>query len=836
MFHLTLAARYLQGRKLRTVLTTLAIIFGVTIMFGLNGMLPTFAQAIRQSMLAAAGQVDLVVTGQTAGTFEAGLVEEVRQVDGIAYATGILRHNAILPLGSAVPAITVAGIETATAADVHAFDVASGRFLESGDGNVILVSENVAEQMGLALGDNLTLPSATGATDFAVVGILSARALPGVEEVYVPLLAAQALFNEAGQINTIEAVFAPGTEHAAVESAVQERLGSNLRLGEMEAGQELLANLRVGETAINIFAFLSLVMGGFVIFNTFRTVVAERRRDIALLRAVGASRRTIMGLVVTESLLQGVIGTAVGLLFGYGLTLLMMVGMRAIAEELLRFRLGDPVFTPAVWIISIGLGVGVTLAAGLFPAMAASRVPPLEALRPLTADVEERKIGRATIVGAVLLVISVIGLFSGNFSLSSLGSLLFLVGLVMVAPALIKPIANLFGRLLAFAFAREGQIAEGNLTRQPGRAAVTASTIMIGLAILVALSGMISSIIGSFTGYLDKSLGADFLLMPQSIVLGSGNMVAGPELAEAIGQTAGIAEVASLRVAKSSAGAVPLQVVGIDPETYPQVAGLEFTAGDEATAYREMAAGRAVVVNGLFAANAGVQVGDLVRLQTAEGEQSYRVVGIGMDYLNAKVVTGYISQANLAQDFHQANDVLLMANMVEGADAAAVQPALAEVVGQYPAFTLIESADWRQDQVALLQGAISGFYVMLAALALPSLIALVNTLAIGVVERTREIGMLRAVGSTKRQVRRMILAESLLLSAIGIAFGILGGLFLGYVLVQGMTFAGYATPYDFPIAGLLAAIATGLIFGVIASVLPARRAAGLEIVAALRYE
>jgi putative ABC transport system permease protein len=359
---------------------------------------------------------------------------------------------------------------------------------------------------------------------------------------------------------------------------------------------------------------------------------------------------------------------------------------------------------------------------------------------------------------------------------------------------------------------------------------------MIGLAILIALTGMMTSVTKSFSSYLNKSLGADFLFMPQSIVLGSGNVGAGPELADTIRQTPGVADVASLRVAKSNAGSVPLQVVGIDPERYPQVAGLEFTEGDETTAYQAMTAGRAIIANGLFAAQTGVQVGDSVTLQTAEGEQVYQVVGIGMDYLNAKIVSAYISQANLAQDFHQTNDILLMADAAEGADRTAVQSALAGVAEQYPAFSLFDSAAWRQEQVTLLEGFTIGFYFILTALALPSLIALVNTLAIGVVERTREIGMLRAVGSTKRQVRRMILAESLLLSATGIAFGILGGLFLGYVMVQGMTFAGYETPYDFPIAGLLAATAIGLLFGVIASILPARRAAGLEIVAALRYE
>jgi putative ABC transport system permease protein len=286
----------------------------------------------------------------------------------------------------------------------------------------------------------------------------------------------------------------------------------------------------------------------------------------------------------------------------------------------------------------------------------------------------------------------------------------------------------------------------------------------------------------------------------------------------------------------SKANGAALQVIGIDPATFAQVSGLDFSAGDEAQAYAALGAGRAIVVNGVFALRNHVRVDDTLTLQTPEGERDYRVVGIGMDFMNAKLAAGYISQANLAADFHQANDLFLMANKTPEADLATVHNALEAVISDYPVFTLFDSAQWRTSQRDMMAGAMNSLYVVVVALALPSLVALINTLVINIIERTREIGLLRAVGGTRRQIRRMILAESLLLAATGVAFGILAGLWLGYVLMGMLKIAGFTLPYYFPMGGILFTIAVALLFGVVASLIPARQAAKLDIVAALHYE
>jgi putative ABC transport system permease protein len=288
-------------------------------------------------------------------------------------------------------------------------------------------------------------------------------------------------------------------------------------------------------------------------------------------------------------------------------------------------------------------------------------------------------------------------------------------------------------------------------------------------------------------------------------------------------------------VATSQLNGSDIEVFGIDPKTYPQVSGLQFSEGTAEEAYAGLGSGRGLIVNAITASQDRVKVGDFVALATAEGNKKYRVVGVGNDYLAAKLSTVYISQENLKNDFHVTADVLVMANRRPGADDARVQVALKKIVADFPAFRLYTAGTWRASQQETFAATEWLFYGLVAVLAVPSVLALLNTLAISVLERTREIGMLRAVGSTRAQVRRMVTAESLLLSAAGTGFGLLAGVLLGWALT-GATSALYPISYYFPWSGILTAIGVGLIGGVLASLIPARSAARLDIIRALQYE
>jgi hypothetical protein len=260
--------------------------------------------------------------------------------------------------------------------------------------------------------------------------------------------------------------------------------------------------------------------------------------------------------------------------------------------------------------------------------------------------------------------------------------------------------------------------------------------------------------------------------------------------------------------------------------------------GDAQDAFNALAAGeRNVIVNGILAASTNLNVGDVIPLVTTSGVKDYRIVAIGGEVLSMKINTAYISQANMKSDFRKSEDIFYQVDLAPGADPATVEQRLAQIVEDYPQFRLVAGREYTAEFRRQYDAIYAGFYVLLGVLAFPSLIAILNTLAIGVIERTREIGMLRAIGATRGQVWKTIVAEALLLASLGTAFGILAGLYLSYVFVQGVSASGiFKVVYTFLLAGVLAAIAAGLIFGVLAALFPARQASSMEIIKALRYE
>ena len=848
----TLAMRYLGGRKLRTFLTTLAIVFGVLVIFGMNTILPAFIKAFQANMIAVAGQVDAVITHKTGGPFSPDLLDTVRAVPGVRAVSGVLERTVNLPadyfdhdptMADRYSAISLVGIDPAGAQVIHTFPIRAGRFLEASDSASAVISKTLAEGANLKLGDTFSLPTANGTTNLTIVGILPQRAIPGNEEVIVSLAQVQTMLDMPGQINTIEANFDAVDEarRAEIESALQAAVGNDFQLQAIDPGSELLTNMRFGQAILIVLGIMALLMGGFIIFNTFRTIVAERRRDIGMLRAVGANRSTIIGLILVESMLQGVIGTALGLLLGYAFGMLAVKLMGSLMQQYLNVHLDSPVVSFTVLAGSILIGVGVTVLAGLYPALSASRVTPLEALRPAVADLSfKRMAGLGFWTGAVMIVVGIFALLTKTFAYIGLGGILFVLGLILVAPALVRPIANLFGDLLALLFARAGtgQLAEGNLSRQPSRAAVTASTTMIGLAILVMASGLITSASIGFLSVLRKSLGSDYLLVPPSIAVWGSNVGAQPQLADDLRAIEGVDAVSTLRFSAAKAGGpmgeVTISVLGINPADYVKVSGLTFADGNGDTLVLNN--GQNVILNGIGASTLGVKVGEDLTLLTPTGEKTYRVIGIANDYLNAKITTAYVSQAVIKNDFGRTEDTFLQINLKPNADRERANQAILKVTAAYPQFKVISGQEYYDENKRIFEVAFSGMYVLLIFLAVPSLIAMVNTLAIGVIERTREIGMLRAIGTTRSQIRMVIVAEALILAAIGTALGLLSGLYLAYITVQAMAATGYPVVYAFPATGALLTVAAGLLFGVLAAIIPARQAAGMNVVQALRYE
>lgn len=842
MIQFRLAWRYLKGRGTRTLLTTLAIVLGVMLIFGMNGVLPTMVTAFRQATLASSGQVDLSVTSDTGGTFGLDVLGKVAKVSGVAAATPSLRRLAALPTpvgqaaaANAVSAVTVIGVDPGSVTAVRTFPLDSGRFLAGGDGDVVVMAKDLADRLDLRLGRTFTLPSSVGTQRFTVVGLLATQSLPGQDEVYVPLASSQRLFALPDAVNSVDISYAKGVDRNAVERAISRALGSGYSFGGLGSSDQLLASLQIGEFAYNMFGVFALLAGGFIILNTFRTVVTERRHDIGMLRAVGATRGTVVGMFLVEALFQGVLGTAAGIVFGYGLAYLTIGSLESVVVRYLHFSLGAPVFTPGTWALAITLGLLVTIASALVPAVSAGRVTPLEALRPAIGTAYEAASRRRGAIGAVLCGLAVAMLVTRNTSGAALGSVLFIIGLALAAPMLVQPLSDALGRVFDLFLSREGKLARSNLQRNPSRSGTTATATMIALAVVVAMLGVFQSIFTGFMDYVDKAMGADFMFIPNNIVLAQGNVAAGPRLMSRIEHTPGIAAVGSLRVAQAKIGGSAVQVIGIDPVAYPKVADFVWQSGSGSEAVPALGVGRQLIANAIYASQRGLSVGDLVMVETPKGTVGYRVAGIGSDYLNAKLATVYVSQAELKKEFGVTADVMLMATLRPGADRAGAKAALDRVAKEFPAFTLYEAQAFRDTQTTTFDQTMVLMYSLVGVLALPSLLALMNTLAMSVLARTRELGMLRAVGSTRRQIKRMVLAESLMLASIGTLFGVVAGVLLGYALTIA-TATIFPMPYTFPTLGVLIAVATGITFGMIAAWLPARRASDLDVVEALHFE
>lgn len=843
---LTLACRYLLSRKLRTALTTLAVIFGVLLIFGMNTVLPTMIAALQANVQGAEGNVDFIITSVSGGAFDPAVAEKLRFLDGVRAISASLQRTINLPADfvdgnpsrpDTLVAVNLIGITPESARSIRAFPVVAGRYLNDSDTAAAILTQTLADSFSVRVGDTLTLPSATGTTQLTIVGLLPGRISPGNEEVFVPLSQAQKMTGETGKVNLIELnveAMAGEARRAEIQASLEAALGENFRVGALMAGDELFATMEMTQIGLSIFGMLALFMGGFIIFNTFRTIVSERRRDIGMLRALGATRRTILGIILAEGLIQGLLGSALGLFLGYLLAVAVMRLAQGPMSAFINLQLGWPVISPELILVSVLAGVGVTVLAGLIPAYYASRVPPLEALRPSAGEVAVK--WEWAVVGLVIVVVSLAAMFSGQAALITPGGLSFLLGLILTAPALVRPFALLFGWLAALVFARQGigGLAQNNLTRQPTRVAVTASASMLGLAVIVAAGGLVSSMTGMLGSMIKNSLGSDYLLVPPAIGVWGTNVGATPALADHLRKLDGVQAVSTLRYGTSSVNGLAVSLIGIAPNDFRQVSGLVFNEGN-ASAYDALNQGRALIVNGPFLVVTQKKVGDTVELLTPTGRVSYRIVASATDLLNAKLTTAYLSQANLYADFGAMEDVFLQVDLRDGANHEAVGAQIKALAADYPQFKVISGADYYASLMGMMNSAFAAIYILFGFLAFPSLIAMLNTLTINVIERTREIGMLRAVGAARKQIRSLVMAEALLLAALGASFGILGGLCLGYVLVTAIDVL-FPIGYYFPLSGILAAIAIGLFFGALAAILPARQAARMNVVEALRYE
>ncbi len=835
-----MALRYLGGRKLRTALTTLAIVFGVALIFSMNLVLPGIMDAFNQTMATVTG-ADLTVTNVAGGSFEPGpALDRIQGTDGVQAATGILLRQFSLPEGAEgdilgdLKDIELVGVDPARVDSVGQIALHEGRFLEPGESGSAVISTNAADLApDLQVGTAFSLVTAGGLKTFTVVGTFTSQSVLAVPQFIVTLPDAQAALNQPGLINAVEVLLEPGADRDGVAADLQRALGESYTLDD-KTNLTALPAIDVAFAMFNLFGALALFLGAFLIFNTFRTVVLERRRDLGMLRAIGATRRQITQTILIEGAIQGIGGTLIGLLLGYGLALGMMAIMVPIMDEFISIDL-EMQYSASAFAIPLILGPAVVLAASYWPARTAGKMSPLEALRPVPAVGMRRAARWSVIAGGACVMLAIALLLSGSTGAVG-GALLFLAGMVIAAPGLVFPAARLFGPLITLWFAREGDLARGNVARQPGRAAITASTLMIGVATIVMMAALVSAMMGMAGDLTRETFASDVLVVPQSVAVYNNVLGADENLAGQLKALPEVETVATLRAASSSKDGSPLAVLGIDPAVYAEVSSMQFVEGSADEAYAALADGRNAIVTALAQSTLGLDPGSDFAIETAEGPQTYRVVAVAHDVLTFKTSSAIISQANLAADFHKTEDVMLMLNLAPGADKSAALANVQDTLASYPQFTAHLSSQYGDDLIETSMGATRLFYFIAALILIPAGLGLLNTLTINVLERTREIGMVRAVGGSRAQVRRMVTGEALLLGIFGAAMGVLSGVAISYGVIAAFSMIGWQMPYAFPVAGIIAALIIGVLLALSAGILPARSAAKLDIIRALQYE
>jgi putative ABC transport system permease protein len=825
-------------RRFRTALTTLAIVFGVAVIFAVNLLLPG-VQALAEGTVHPAGTSDIRVQAVTGGGFDPALVDAVAAIKGVGEAAGMLRRGVALPLADGTLAdAEMIGVDPAAQQKVSRIILREGRFLRPEEAGSVVLPASLADPDGIGVGDAFPLLTVAGLKNFTVVGIYDDRGLSLTPAVYILLADAQAAFGLAGMINAVEVRLAPGAQRAAVAERIRAELGSAYQTGNVS-----FVDIGFLTAIFDLFGGLALFVGGFLIFNTFRTVVAERRREIGLLRSIGADRPQILRLILMESLLQGVIGTALGLSAGYPFGILLASVLSKTAFN------GTPIpltATPATFLLPLLLGIGTSLAAGFLPARTASWIPPLAALRPISP--EDGRVSLPAAVSGAVLVGAGLALMLFGGQTTALGSVAILVGAVLLTPLLVAPAARVFAPFIHFLFPDVGGVALGNVTRQPGRTAVTVTTLMVGVAVLVATMVLIGTERNSLFRTFEIQIASDssdFTIMPAVNATASISSYtelgrkfgASADLARRIAGVPGVGTVVSIRAANAVHAGTVIPLIGIDPDTFPRVHRYGFQEQEPGDPYAALAAGRAVFINGYLRDHQHLSLGGMLSVETAQGAVDYRIVAVLDEYTSGGGENyAVISQANLARDFGVVEDGQLLVKLAAGTSPESARGALAAILKDYPQFRMVATG---ASQIAVRDSFDAGlavFDVLLVAVLLPALLGLLNTLAINILERTTEIGLLRAVGTDRGMVRRLILAESLVLNLLGALIGCGVGAALSGTFINVLQEITPGNQTVFPLGTIGIYLLVFLALSLLVSLIPARNAARLNIVQSLQNE
>jgi len=835
------------AHKLRLVLTMASIALGVAFLAGTLVLTSTMGLAFDQLFGKIASGTDAVVrteapytstegVGTDRGPIDASVLDRVRSVDGVRAAEGSVRGYALLTDSHGHAVTTVGGAPTNgynMPADEELrgdVELLSGR--APANGHEVAIDATSAEDHDIPVGSTIDVLFQGPAQQFTVVGTVGygdgVKNLGGTTSAFFDTATAQQVLGSPGMFDTIDVSAEPGVSQAALArrlSAVVPQ-GAEAVTGATVAKENAdatKANFKIVGIVLGTFAAIALFVGSFIIWNTFTMTVTQRSREIALLRAIGARRRQVLNSLLVEAVLLGVVASAIGV----GLGVLVAKGLQALmgAVGLALPFTALHIEARSIW-VPIVVGTLVTVMAALVPARRATRVLPVEALRDSTPGAEKPSV-RRTAIGTTVLAAGVAGMLGALYGGASMlvfgiGLLAVMVGVMVALPVVVRPLASAIAAPLRLR-GMPGELAKQNATRNPRRTAATAAALMIGLTLVVSMGVFASSLKASFGDVIAEQTNADLFVATSSASAPGFS----PAAVDAVREVPGVDAVSANGWGEARFEGEGSSFSAVDPSTAEQVMNLHVSQGSVADLGDD-----GVVVAESVAAAHGWSIGDPVTAEfAASGKHRLHVVGV----YDGKGLIGDDYVLSVAQQNAFAGPQLVSTALVtveDGFAPTAVQDDIAAALGDHPDAQVLDQRGFERVAGGFIDGLLTFVTVMLALAVLIALLGIVNTLALSVFERTRELGLLRAVGMTRGQVRAMVRWESAVISLIGAVSGAGLGIGIGLALSQALKDEGIKA-ISIPVAQIAVYVVLAAAAGVVAAIGPARSAARVDVLKAV---
>lgn len=829
--------RSLLARKLRLLLSALAVVLGVSFVGGALILTDTLGRVFDDLFVSVNDKTAVVVRGTE--PFDAtgqgdsaprlpvptSLLPTLEKVDGVATAAGrvsgyaqLLKKDGKTYGNGRAPSF---GIGYDADSGTSSYTLRRGT-PPSRDDQVAL-DATTSEKSGYDVGDRVTVLLRDGRKSFtvsAVFGFGENDNLAGASILAFAPQTAQRVVGEPGEFRIIRLAAEEGVSQEELRDRVQAVLpeGTEAITGEQSA-EESAADIKSGlsffSTFLLVFAGVALFVGAFLIFNTFTILVAQRQRELALLRALGASRGQVVRSVLVEALVIGVLASGLGLAVGAGLAIGLQQVLRAVGGDLPE---GPLVIARSTVVACFLVGVLVTAVAALLPARRASAIPPVAAMRD--AVTAEPTLRRGTLIGIGLLAVGVAAIafgLEGSLAVLGAGALLCFLAVAALSPLLSRPAARLLGAPLAGGV--PGRLGRLNAMRNPRRTATTAAALMVGLALVSTVSILGASAKASIERTIAGAVGADLVVQQTQGFTGFS-----PAVAKAVDALPEVQRVDVLRFDAAKVGDRPTFVTAVPDRAIGSTVTLTKKSGD-----LELGAGRLLTSESEAKARS-LKPGERVDVTFGKGAQrSYLVAGT---YADNQLIGPYLLDESASADFTMQLDGVVLVTAAEGVTEGALRAAVDTAIADYPTVQAQSQSDFAADVSNQIDVVITIISVLLLLSIVIAVLGIVNTLALAVIERTRELGLLRAIGLARRQTRRMITVEAVIVSVFGALLGIAVGTVFGITLQRALADDGI-TELRFPVARLAVYVVIAGIAGVVAALLPARRAARLDVLAAV---